>query len=282
MRSPLELLSSLRPDRAFAAASSTAAINLAVSRATAELENRLREAIETRLTALQASFKERLDDLYGETWRLRDTIDARLGIIDKKVETTASRLELALAELETAASELHCTSQALTTAIQEQLKSGAGSLESVKAAHERRMHQLEESQRTQIGALERKHREALRAQNDSHSYVLGRVRALAEQMAAELEERAPSPFDSVHQSFLKAVFHKLKRKLRDGRLEELEDAVRGFARRLAELGQTEDLLAPKVEPTIPITTSYGQPAVPGSARGNGNGKHELDLTLTRS
>lgn len=281
MRSPLALLSSLRSEKVVSPDSLTASIDAAVGRGIEEIGQRTGATIEAGFAALRLSLKERLDDLYGETWRLRDTIDSRLGAIEKKMEATSSRLEIAIEELGATTTQLQSTCQALTLAMQEQLRSSTSAAELLREAHERRLRQLEENQRAQIATLERKHRDALRSQADSQSYVLGRVRAVAEQMDAELESRTPSPFDSIHETFITSALKKFKKRLQDGRVEELEEAVRAFAKRLAELGQTEELLTPTHEAPIPIITSYGQPAVPGSAKGNGNGRHELDLSRTR-
>ena len=251
----------------------------ALQRIATALTQQIERRFEEKLGAVHASMKEKLDDLYSETWRLRDALDSRLGSVEQRLGETVARVEASVLEFQDAFTNVKETCGSLSEVFDRQFVSAEKSLRSLRDSYERRLQQLESRQDSRLSLLKREHRQALEASSDAQRYVLDRVRALAGQMLQELERTEPAgSLKGLRGFFLRTKFQEWLKSLKSERAKQLESALRMFAQRLGELGQMERGPALDSHSSIPVSPGCAEPALANS-KVNGNGHHSLKLDL---
>jgi hypothetical protein len=246
----------------------------------------LRQELDQRMESIHQSFQSRIGELYAETWRLREAVDSRLGLLERQLEEHATRLDACLLEVQAAAGQVRDSCRGLAETFDAQFDSAERSIQALRDAQERRLRQVEESHRSVLAALRRDHQRELDSVRGERCRVDDRLRLLAEEAllsVAEPDARFGSPRGA---SILRAQWKTLSRALQGSRARELEDTLRSFAARLEELSResgtsaaeresapwAKELVPEWLSPTAAVT-AHGPPngSWNGSSNGNGNG-----------
>jgi chromosome segregation ATPase len=223
---------------------------------------------ENKVEELHAVLTLRVHDLYAETWRLRDAVDARLGALEQRLEESASRYETSMLEVEASANQVKETCRNLADTLDRQYATAETAVESLREAHDRRLRHLEQSHRAELAALEREHDAALRARADARRNLAERIQALAE--TASLEISNVIELNSNGTETLTPIERLMEKLQPRRRVRQLEEALLRFEREVAELARTASVESDPADRDVLIGTSL-ESALPPSAGRNGNG-----------